>query len=511
MATYDDPASELPRLRVSFGFQDDTPYLENDDDVAEFFDVKFCPYQPLDCDPIFAAVSKKHVVLCRISHTSGEANPCEIIGIIRDDDAEASACCCTWTKDPVSGRPLICIGGVDAKVKIYDVLEGKLFRCFSGHGSDVNDLATNPVNPSIIASASDDTSVRIWSIDPKHQERPCLCILAGEGHSSTLLSVAFHDSGRFILSGGHDQIVNLWTLPDLPTEPISVPLRVHYPHFSTSAVHSGIVDCVAFYGDLILSRACHDNVIALWRIEGFSSDGPPPSETIAPTPQTVIPNSQQNTQGGVSTKHDTARLTRSAFVPTISPQCPAQYTRILNFQTPNCGVQFFMRFKLHFVPDQHPVLAFCNAGGNIFFWDLKRLSIYSEFIQQLRKHDMRKPFPPGHHGSDRCSTAKGKPLGNLGSLQTGEEVKRRDEPKEFSAETLQSWADKYSLDNPHKALHPHKIEPSTANFVGRQAAWSPGGEWCVVVGSDNQAMVFQRWAKKIPPKAPKPVHATSFV
>lgn len=27
----------------------------------EFFDVKFCPYQPLDQDAVFAAVSKKHV------------------------------------------------------------------------------------------------------------------------------------------------------------------------------------------------------------------------------------------------------------------------------------------------------------------------------------------------------------------------------------------------------------------------------------------------------------------
>lgn len=33
-----------------------------------------------------------------------------------------------------------------------------------------------------------------------------------------------------------------WTLPDLPTEAVSTPLRVHNPHFSTSAVHSGIVD-----------------------------------------------------------------------------------------------------------------------------------------------------------------------------------------------------------------------------------------------------------------------------
>ena len=27
----------------------------------EFFDVKFCPFHPLDCDPVFAAISKKHV------------------------------------------------------------------------------------------------------------------------------------------------------------------------------------------------------------------------------------------------------------------------------------------------------------------------------------------------------------------------------------------------------------------------------------------------------------------
>lgn len=59
--------------------QNDAKFLNNGDDVsgtikstvgqkkllmtehsAEFFDVKFCPYQPLDRDPVFAAVSKKH-------------------------------------------------------------------------------------------------------------------------------------------------------------------------------------------------------------------------------------------------------------------------------------------------------------------------------------------------------------------------------------------------------------------------------------------------------------------
>ncbi|KAJ3474017.1 hypothetical protein NLG97_g10028 [Lecanicillium saksenae] len=328
-AAIEDSAFHLPKLRVSFGFENDTEFLNNDDDVAEFFDVKFCPYQPLDYDPVFAAVSKKHargsqsplisradqiqVVICKLSPDTGDSNPCSILTIIRDDDEDASGCCCTWTKDPVTGAPYICIGGVDAKVKIYNVTSGRLVECFSGHGGDVNDLATSPIDSSIIASASNDTSIRIWSIDKKFKSQPCLCILAGEGHSWNLLSLSFHETGRYLLSGGHDQIINLWTVPDLPTEPVVTPVQVHYPHFSTSAVHSGIVDCVAFFGDYILSRACHDNVIVLWRIEGFSSDGPPPPQSVAPTAQTVVPTSLD----------DQPRLTRSYFVPAVTLECPS--------------------------------------------------------------------------------------------------------------------------------------------------------------------------------------------
>jgi hypothetical protein len=73
---------------------------------------------------------------------------------------------------------------------------------------------------------------------------------------------AFHGTGRYILSGGQDHIVNLvcihvlcsstyqeitrskWTLPEVPYDYIKTqkPIVVHYPHFSTSDVHSNIVD-----------------------------------------------------------------------------------------------------------------------------------------------------------------------------------------------------------------------------------------------------------------------------
>ncbi|KFA61553.1 hypothetical protein S40285_04003 [Stachybotrys chlorohalonatus IBT 40285] len=466
----DELAFELPRLRVSFGFE---------------------------------------VVLCKLSQNAGDANPCKVINVIRDDDEEASGCCCTWTRDPITGVPYICIGGVDAKVKIYNAVTGELAECFVGHGGDVNDLATSPIDPSIIASASDDTSVRLWSLDPKHKAQPCLCILAGEGHSWNLLSVAFHDTGRYLLSSGHDQIINLWTIPDLPTEPVTTPLQVHYPHFSTSAVHNGIVDCVAFYGDHILSRACHDNIIVLWKIEGFSSADPPPSQAIAPTPQSMTP-----------TSYDPGRLTRSAFVPAISPQCPAQYTRLLSFHTPNCGPQFFMRFKLHFVPGQNPVLAFCNAAGSIFFWDLKRLTTYRDVMERLGDPNRDKSKPIRLPSWLKSVVARQKPdtagrvrgsqndRDSLSTLRLGsvDSIKAKDDIKEYSADTLEAWASKYSMEDPHGPLKAHKTESSSASFVGRQAAWSPGGEWCVVVGSSNTTLVLQRWSKK---GAPAPARAAT--
>jgi WD40 repeat protein len=55
----------------------------------------------------------------------------------------------------------------------------------------INDLATSPIDPTIMASGSDDSTIRIWSIASAHREQPCLCILAGEGHLAEVLTVVW--------------------------------------------------------------------------------------------------------------------------------------------------------------------------------------------------------------------------------------------------------------------------------------------------------------------------------
>ncbi|KAK3898264.1 WD40-repeat-containing domain protein [Staphylotrichum tortipilum] len=524
MAPLDSAEWDLPRLRASFIFQDDYKYLSSDDqlasqDLAEFFDVKFYPYNPPGAPPIFAATSKKHAVVCRLSQTTDkDTNPCEIIQLIRDDGDDANCASC-WSRDPVTQEAWLCIAGNDSNVKVYNVNQGKLVKTLTGHGGGINDLATSPQNPLVIASASDDTSIRIWSLDAAHEKQPCVCILGGESHSYDLLSVAFHDNGRYILSSGHDQVINLWALPEFPTEHVAVPIVIHYPHFSSSEIHNNLVDCVAFHGDLILSRACHEDCIVLWQIEGFSSADPIPSPHSAPTPT------------------DMARQTRSAFAPaTLSLARPALFTRLAQFHTPDCGVQFFMRFRVFHAPGRHPILAFANARSRTFFWDLARFGAYRAFMGELKDGQKGKASVAANGAAAGESggpvkpswlvVKRGKkpPMGTAAAvahsqaavgdgasslrsfgLDGGSMVSASPDPEGgnnattadlgYSRETLQAWAEMYDLSNPVGYVKPHRTLQIDGGFVGRQVGWSPEGDWCVVVGNGNRALIYQRWGK----------------
>ncbi|CAJ2512177.1 Uu.00g051920.m01.CDS01 [Anthostomella pinea] len=481
---------DLPRLKASIGFEDDFQYLSSDDQDTEFFDVKFYPYADESHDSVFAAI-----VIYRLSNKIKP--PYELVQLFRDDDKDALNCSCTWSKDPETDVPWLCVAGRDAKIKVYDAIHGKLVKVLVGHGGEINDLATSPDNFLLIASASDDTTIRIWSLDPAWSKQPCVCLLAGEGHTAHLLTVAFHSTGRYVLSAGHDNVVCLWTLPDLPPEssgknpPESI--VIHYPHFFTSEVHSGIVDCVAFFGDLVLSRACHEDIIVLWRIEGFSSRDPPPAAHDAPTTS------------------DPERLTRSAFAPATASACPPQYTRLLQFFTPQCGHQFYLRFKLYQNKNRHPILAFGNAHSTIYFWDLARLISYHDFINHMKDpiRDKSQPIhrpgwlvPIQHRAKgdavdklkDAASDRESVVSGRTGSVDVETHV---DLNTDYSQETLDSWEGKYDMTRLEEPIKAHAQSNITIkDFVGRQVAWSVGGDWCVVVGSKNLAIILQRWYKR---------------
>jgi len=103
-----------------------------------------------------------------------------------------------------------------------------------------------------------------------------------------------------------------------------LPLNVHYPAFSTRDIHRNYVDCVRWYGDLILSKSC-DNKVILWKPK---------------VPMENLLLKHGVSESGVSILH--------------------------KFDFTQCDI-WFIKFALDY---NRKILAVGNQTGKIFCWDL---------------------------------------------------------------------------------------------------------------------------------------------
>lgn len=197
-----------------------------------------------------------------------------------------------------------------------------------------------------------------------------MALLGGEGHKAPVLAINFHPNGRWLLSGGIDTAVCLWAVPVLEQlerreekDRLREPLIVYYPHFFTKELHPNYVDCLAFYGDLIISKAARDqesargkganlNEILLWRIEGFDSEASPAQDP-------PIPVSGQRTRSSFSHKDADDEDLRG-------------FHRILTFNIPHTD-RFYHRFGLLHSAGMRPILCMGTQQSKYLFWDLQRL------------------------------------------------------------------------------------------------------------------------------------------
>ncbi|TVY52066.1 Polycomb protein eed-B, partial [Lachnellula cervina] len=457
---------------------------------ADFYCVQFYPYTEPGIDPVFAIVGGKHILICR--PPAAENTKIEVTQYCVDEetnkdkngaDQEEDYYTCVWTKDFETGDPLLCVAGLNATIKIINALTGKLLRTLSGHGGEINDLVISPTNPYILASASNDLNVRIWSLDPAHEKQPCAAILEGDGHREAVMSLTFHATSQYLLTGGVDHIINLTRTLALTNQPESTTL--------TSPPRKSTKTSVAFYGDLIISKAANENCIVLWSINNFNSTNPLPTRSSAPT------------------THDAQRDTRSVF--TTSSAKSTQYTRLLQFSIPDSEI-LFMRFSLF--PGglgMNPVLAFCNTNSKVFFWDMSRLEAYHDATADgadIKDPNTRPAFlNPFQHRNRIGAGGGGGAVARLHraaspaeSSSTGGDEREREKEKEKGRidweKSIKGWVKKYEMNQPLESLDAHKEEVVKGlGFTGRYIAWSRDGQWCVVVGSAGVFALLQRWGR----------------
>ncbi|MEA5596367.1 eIF2A-related protein [Rivularia sp. UHCC 0363] len=158
-----------------------------------------------------------------------------------------------WSLNFDSQGEKLASAGDDNMINIIDVSNGKLLKTFKGHSDAVVSVSFSP-DRKLLASASYDKSVKLWSLNP-----PKLPVL--RGHEDRVLSVAWSPDGKMLASSSRDHTVKLWQRQSSST--------VETRFYKTLLGHTDRVASVSFHPNgKILASAGYDKTIKIWRQDG---------------------------------------------------------------------------------------------------------------------------------------------------------------------------------------------------------------------------------------------------
>jgi WD40 repeat protein len=127
----------------------------------------------------------------------------------------------------------------------------------------VQSACFHPTNPTVLVTCNEDKTIKFWKLSPDFKSAKCTSIL--EGHTATILSIAFSEDGRFIASTSEDRTAKIWTPSSDGTSARC---------FATLEGHNGPVSDVAFHPvhPGIIATSSYDRTVKLWLLlDGSSS------------------------------------------------------------------------------------------------------------------------------------------------------------------------------------------------------------------------------------------------
>ncbi|KIJ13552.1 hypothetical protein PAXINDRAFT_80999 [Paxillus involutus ATCC 200175] len=143
------------------------------------------------------AASGDHQAIHVYGVESGEL----VLGPIKGHEGVVN--CVVWSLD---GSQLFS-ASYDCTIRCWDSEDGKAIgEPWMGHTADVGSISLSP-DGTKLASASDDKSVRFWDARSGAPNGQPL------RHGGPLYAVTFSPSGEFVASGGHNEKVSIWCVP----------------------------------------------------------------------------------------------------------------------------------------------------------------------------------------------------------------------------------------------------------------------------------------------------------
>ncbi|KAL6887038.1 hypothetical protein GGI43DRAFT_265277 [Trichoderma evansii] len=143
---------------------------------------------------------------------------------------------------------LVASASEDQTIRIWRADTGECLQTLEGHGDGVRSVAFSP-DSKLVASASKDQTIRIWRADTGE------CSQTLEGHGNWVRSVAFSPDSKLVASASDDGTIRIWRADTGEC-------------LQALEGHGDAVRSVAFSPDSkLVASASHDQTIRIWRAD----------------------------------------------------------------------------------------------------------------------------------------------------------------------------------------------------------------------------------------------------
>ncbi|ORY81028.1 WD40-repeat-containing domain protein [Protomyces lactucae-debilis] len=143
-------------------------------------------------------------------------------------------------------------GGIDEKIKVWDIRKRAVVYEMTGHGDTITSLALSPDGHSLLSNSMDST-MKTWNVQPFAPENRLVATFSGVAHGGeqNLIKACWNKDGSRVASGSADRTVLVW-------ETRRNSLIYKLPG------HKGTVNCVDFHPEQpILASGSTDKTLFL--------------------------------------------------------------------------------------------------------------------------------------------------------------------------------------------------------------------------------------------------------